>query len=145
MRRERVSKVLQLRDYRKKLLEMEVKRHLEEFDGEVRRLDGLEKSFQLAVEEYYERYDLGAITIQELEFFHSQLLHLKKRLEKQREVVRRKLIELDKTKSSMVEAHKEKRLIEMLHDRLLHDEVRDRSAAEQREMDFRFITRSARR
>lgn len=145
MNRARVTKVLELRTYRKEILEMEVKKQIEEFDGEVRKFDGIEKNFERAVEEYHERHSLGAITIQELELFHSHLLHLKRRLEKQREVVRRKFAELERKRSSMVEAHKEKRLVEILHDRLLRDEIRVRTAAEQREMDLRFITRPPRR
>ncbi len=141
MKRERVTKVLELRDYRKQVLEMEVKRQIEEFDGEVRKLNALEEGFEGAVDEYHERHDLGGITIQELELFYSHLLHLKKRLEKQRETVRKKLVELEKKKSCLAEAHKEKRLVEILHGKLTQHEARERSAAEQREMDFRFISR----
>lgn len=141
MKRDRVSKVLELKSYRKDLLEMEVRRCREEFEGEVRRLDSLEKGFETAVKEYRERHSKGSISIQELELFYGHLSHLKKRLDRQQETVCRKQAEMEQKMSSVIEADRQKRLVEILHGKLLSEERREQNLLEQREMDFRFITR----
>jgi len=146
MRRQKtVSKVLELKGFAKEQLEVEVRRTRDELNSEVTALEHLEGRLEHTITEFNSRQNNSLINTNEVGLFYDYLLYLNRQIGRQREVVQRKLLELEEKQKAMLEAYKEKRLLEILHDKALRGEMRKILLSEQKEMDFDSISRRVRR
>lgn len=144
-RQKTVSKILELKGFAKEQLEVEVRRTRDELNSEVTALDHLEGRLEHTITEFNSRQNGGSINTNEVGLFYDYLLYLNRQIGRQREVVQRKLLELEEKQKAMLEAYKEKRLFEILHDKALHGEMRKTLLREQKEMDFDSISRRVKR
>lgn len=145
MTRKRVEKVLELKSFRKDVLEIELKRSLAELDNEREALRSLEGSLRKASDEFTERCDGGCIESIELELFQNYYMQMRKQLDQQRQRVDQKLAAFEEKKGVVIEAHREKRLLEILHEKVVTREVKEATLTEQKESDFDFLSRKSRR
>jgi flagellar export protein FliJ len=141
MKSGRIAKVLKLKGYAKELLEHEVRKGKDELNEERMKLDSLKEVSRSVFDGFHQRYEGGYVGMGELNFLHNYLSNLNRRIELQRMNVLRKMSELDIKQKAMCDAHREERLIEILHDRARHREEREALSAEQRETDYRFLSR----
>ncbi len=86
---------------------------------------------------------MGAIQATEIELFDTYLKHLAKQIDQQKSVVAVRAAEVDQKQKAMVEAFKEQRLFEKLHDKIVHEQDKEIVAGEQKEADFTFLCRKA--
>jgi len=141
MRSWRIAKVLKLKGYAKELLEHEVRKGKDELNEENMKLDSLKEVSRSVSEGFHQKYEAGPGSIGELDFLHNYLSNLSRRIERQRMNVLRKISELEAKQKEMYNAHREERLLEILHERIRSREERDALSAEQKETDYHFISR----
>jgi len=143
-RKKAVSKVLELKGFTKEQLEAEVKKANNKLSLEKASFDCLEETFRKTVKDFNSRQNNGPLHIREMDLFYDYLSHLNKQIEKQREIVHRELDELEMKKKALLGAYKEKRLLEILRDKISREETAKILKVEQKEADFNFISRKSR-
>ncbi len=89
------------------------------------------------------KQDRGAIGVREMDLFYMYFEHLNKLVAQQKKCVLVRQSELEKKQKEMHEAHKEQRLMEILHDRIVQDESREMVHADQKEADYQYLVRRA--
>lgn len=144
-RQKTVSKVLELKEFAQEQIETEVRKAKDELDTEQARLTSIEEALKNTLAQIDSEDRNCSAMIQGRDFFYSYMMHLNREIERQTRVVLKKTQELETKKNAMVEAYKEKRLIETLHDRILSKKMRESSLSEQKEADSNFISREMRR
>jgi flagellar biosynthesis chaperone FliJ len=80
-----------------------------------------------------------------MDIFYTYYAHLNKQMEEQKEHVDQKLSEVERKQKAMIEAYKQKRLFEILHDKMLRAMVKETSLNEQKETDYDYIARKLRK
>jgi flagellar FliJ protein len=134
-----VSKVLRIKEWKKEDLEAEVKKVTELIRMEKALLTSLEKTFDEALDMYEERQGDTSVHAQELELFSCYFSQLSERIERQKAAVIRRLAELEEVRLSLIETHRDKKLLEILEKKMLQEDLRQKEMAEQKEMDFLFL------
>ncbi len=145
MTRQRVEKVLEMKTFEKDLLEMALLRAIKELDDETAKLQSLEQSLARTTAEFERRCRGGRADYLALDLFHEYILQMTRRIDAQQEAVADKNATVEDIKGCFLEAHKEKRLVEILHGRLAHIEERHCAKEEQKEMDSHYNSRGLRR
>lgn len=139
-----ISKVLELKEMAEDQLELQARKVRDELEGETARLDLLRNTLEYATMEFEARRNADSIHRQELELFYSYVSSLSKQIVKQKIMVQKKQAEADLIQHAMLEAYKEKRLVEILYNKVLHQEMRETLLSEQKEADFLFLSRKLR-
>lgn len=142
MTKERVvSRMEELKAFAKDRLAEEAGRAEELLHREERRLDELEAEYRRTVCELTAMQASGPVAASELSLFSSYLLECAKRIERQKEVVKKRRLELKAKRHAVYAAYKEQRVFELFHDRLVVEKTRDATTREQKESDERFLLR----
>lgn len=145
MTRRKIKKVLELKGLTKEQLELSFQKSRDALEMEHTKLSSTVKTFERTAAEFNRRQKEGIINIQELDFFYNYFSYLNKQIEQQKQTVSMRLAEVEQKQKILVNAHKEKRIFEIFHDKILHEEMRKTSKSEQKEADFHFISRKSRR
>lgn len=144
-RQKTVSKILEIKEIRKDSLEAEVGKARERLNAEQEKLDLLESTYQKTSSDSTARQMRGTIPVHEISLYHTYLKHLSKQIELQKNIVTIRAGDLDKKQQEMVAAYKEQRLIEILHDRIAHEQIKIADRVEQKESDYMFLSRKTER
>jgi flagellar export protein FliJ len=145
MTRRKIKKVLELKGFTKEQLEISFQKSKEALEIENSKLDFLAKTFERTAVEFNRKQKEGLIISQELDFFYNYFSYLNKQIDQQQQTVSLRLTEVEQIQKILTKAHKEKRLFEIFHDKILHEEIRKTVKDEQKEVDFYFISRKSRR
>jgi flagellar export protein FliJ len=137
-----VSKVVKFKGITRGQLEQDVKKCRDDFNFEKEKLDCLEKEFREHLEKFNSRQDQGSVGV---DLFYAYFEHLGRQIEQQKKCVLVRQGELDEKKKAVLEAYKEQRLMEILKDKILHEEIRATVQGEQKETDYQFLARKAER
>ena len=137
-----VSRILSLKKFVLEGRETGVKRTMFELDKEKGNLNYLEKIFKEAVNAFQQTKGVGKPG--ELELFYSHLVGLANQIKGQKKVVDLKLKELEEKRKGVVEAYRATRIIETLKSRIHNGEGKKGELAEQKWVDFLFLSRKAR-
>lgn len=136
MNSERISKILELKQFTEDMCEVDLKKQLESLHNEKKKLTSIEEDLQKVISEYTQSQQDGSIDIKELDFFYSYLLHLNKLVEKQKKIIMLKTQEVQVKKQELFNAHKEKQMLEKIHDRINKEELKGAEKKEQDEIDL---------
>lgn len=142
-RQKTVSKIIELKEHTKEQHEAEVKKARQQLNREQEKLETLERNYAKTCADLTQKQSSGTMPVHEVELFANYLKHLCKQIEQQKSVVSRHAEKLDKTEKAMIEAYKEQRLFEMLHDKIVQGQIKEQALGEQKETDYNFITRKA--
>ncbi|MGE5238714.1 MAG: flagellar export protein FliJ [Chloroflexota bacterium] len=145
MTRQRVEKVLEMKTFNKDLLEMALMRAIRELDEQTAKLRFLEQSLARTTAEFERRCRDGRTDFLALDLFHEYILQMTRRIDAQHEAVADKNVIVEDIKGCFLEAHKEKRLVEILHERLADIEQKHCAKEDQKEMDSHYNSRGLRR
>ena len=140
-----VTKVLELKGFTREQMKTEVKKARDDFNHEKEKLDCLEEELKVHHEEFSRKQDRGAMGIRELDLFYMYFEHLSKLVDQQKKCVLVRQTDLDEKQREMNEAYTEQRLMEILHDKIVHEELRATIQGSQKEADYQFLARRARR
>ena len=141
MTRTSLTKVLEYREFTKEQLEAETAKARERLNSEQGKLDALENKFTEASEEFSEKQQRGHIRVHDIQFFSTYCTHLNKEIRQQKAVVEHWTAELEKNRQAMLEAYKEHKVVELLHGRIAHAEMKEADKGEQKAADYGFLTR----
>ncbi|MCX7913887.1 MAG: flagellar export protein FliJ [Thermodesulfovibrionales bacterium] len=140
----RISKLLQLKEYTKDICEAELKKALSSLDMEKKRLLSIEKEIEETIKRYDKCQQEGLFNIQDLEFLIDYLFSLNEKAKKQKRVIDRLAIDVQKKTEKLLEAHKEKQMVEIMYDKLIKEENKSSEKHEQKEQDLNFLYNKSR-
>lgn len=139
-----VSRVLDIKGHKKEEIENEVKQLRSRIQQLEAQLDCLEKRFAETSSEFEEKQRGSAMDIHRLELFYNYFMKLNEDMNAQKKEIMRRLSELNGRQKALIEAYKEKKLFEILKDRIVKEEMSDRDRAEQKEQDFQHLAKRQR-
>ncbi|MBI4688638.1 MAG: flagellar export protein FliJ [Nitrospirae bacterium] len=139
-----VSKVIEVKDHKKKEIEFELKKIKDIIDVEQAKLDSIEKSFSDTMVKFSEKHGGTVIKAGDVELAYNYLLTLSENINTQKKIINKKVEEFGDKHNALVEAHKEKKVFEALKKKIIHKEDKEKNRAEQREADFVFMRRRGR-
>lgn len=145
MNRHKIKKVLELKGFTKEQLEVLFQRSKDALEVENVKLDFTVKTFERTAVEFNRRQKEELINSQDLDFFYNYFSYLSKQIDQQKQTVSLLLSEVEQIQKTLVKTYKEKRLLEIFYDKILHEEIRNKLKGEQKEADFQFISRKSRR
>ncbi|VAX32921.1 hypothetical protein MNBD_NITROSPIRAE02-1656 [hydrothermal vent metagenome] len=141
MKSDSLNNLLKLKEWRKEEIEMEINRLQGIINQEEARLKTMESELSGNLETFKNHQIQDVIDPGSLKTFHSYFSHMNIKMYQQREAIVKKIAELDETQKLLIEAYKEKMLVENLKGKLCMNETRENNRKEQKEFDFIFTTR----
>lgn len=142
MRKNRtISKLLKLKDNKKKEIELEVKKASDNVDKEKSKLNDLEKDFTDTLEFFNEKNCEGSVDVNNINSYHDYFARINGRINEQKKIHDQRKSELKSLKSNLVDAHKDKKMFEILNDKAIKKDLREKLKSEQKEADFFAISR----
>lgn len=142
--RKTLSKVIKLKDNRKKELELEVKKALDVLDEAEKRLGQLEGDYENKKMEFNKKNADGGMDVDKLNGYYDLFSYLDRTIEEQKKDCLSKERDLEKIKHKYINAHKDKRALEIINDKAIAKEKREALQSEQKENDFISIARKVR-
>ncbi len=136
-----LSKILKLKDSRKKEIEVDVKKAVDRVDEEKARLQELERHLTDSTVNFNEKSSEGSMDINSMNTHYDFFSRIIGKISEQKKKREQSESELAELKRNLVEAHKEKRVIEIMHEKALTKEKRVKMDSEQKESDFLAISR----
>jgi flagellar export protein FliJ len=140
-KKESVSKILMLKDNKKKEIEIKVKKAHERVDEEKSRLYALQKDYNERLNYFREAHKEGVFSVRDVISYYEMLSHIDGKIEEQKRIHIECKNALQSLEQTLVEAHKDKKAIEILNDKLTQREQKEKALAEQKELDYLGVTR----
>lgn len=140
-RQKTVSRILEIKGSAKEQVEVEVRKSRDRLSAEETKLRSLEDEYKNKNDEFVLRHARGTVPVHEVELFYSWCRHLTDCIDKQKMTIARCTEEHECVMQALLEAHKEHRLFEILHDRLQQAKARETEKAEQKQADFTYLSR----
>ncbi|MFN3395338.1 MAG: flagellar FliJ family protein [Thermodesulfovibrionales bacterium] len=144
MTSERIEKVINLKSFTKEQLELEAKKRREELRIENEKLENLENLFNETINKFSEKQNSGHLNTKEISLFYDYISYMERRIKEQKKVVHKTRELLLEKEREVMKAHREKRLLEILHDSAIKEEMKEALAREQKDLDLDFLMRRLR-
>jgi flagellar export protein FliJ len=144
-REKMVSKVLEVKEIKREQIEAEVRKAREKLSAEQRVLEGFEQAFTATCVELTDRQVAGTLPVCEMDVYYAYIKQVCRQIQRQKELILIRQREVIEREQGMVESYKEQRLVEILRDKIVCQEVKLAGQAEQKYMDAEFIMRKAER
>jgi len=136
-----ISKILKLKDSKKKELELEVKIAADRVDEAESEIKTLQNDYEDKVKYFNESNEKGSIDINNINSYYDFFSRINGMIDKQKEVHVERQGELKSLKDSLINAHKDKRVFEILNERAIKADQKEKLLNEQKEIDFIAISR----
>lgn len=136
-----IPKLLKLKDNKKKEIEIDVKNAADRLDAERSRLDELEKKYMDTLECFNEKNFEGCMDVNKLNAYYDFFSRINGRISEQKEIHDQRQGELNVLKHNLMDAHKDKRVMEILNEKEIKKYLKEQLASEQKEADFFAISR----
>ena len=141
---ETISKILKLKDNKKKEIELEVKKAADRVDDEKSKLTGIEKDYNDSMRFFNEKNAEGLLTVNNIASYYDFFTRISGRIDEQKKIHNQRKNELDSLKNTLVDAHRDKRMFEILSDKAIKKDNMEKALSEQKEADFFVIARRSR-
>jgi len=142
MRKNRtITKLLKLKDNKKKEIEIEVKKAADRVDDEKSRLNCLEKDFTDTLECFNEKNFEGSMDVNNITSYYDFFSRINGKISEQQKIHDHHNNELTSLKHDLVEAHKDKKVFEILNEKAIRKDMKEKQSSEQKEADFFAISR----
>ncbi len=143
-KKETISKILKLKDNKKKELELEVKEAHDRVDEEKAKLMSLEKDYNDTHDIFSTHNKDGSIGIDKINSYYDYFARITVKIKQQKEEHLKKQQELALIKKAFINAHKDKKVFEIMKDKAVKKEIKERIQSEQKEADFFMLSRKLR-
>lgn len=143
-KKETLSKILKLKDNKKKELELEVKRAHDRADRELRKLDALEQEYSDNLDRFNKKNSEGLLYADNLNTYYDFFSRINLRISEQKKKYIKFLNDVEFLKKHLIDAHKEKKMFEIMKDKEEKKESKEMIDKEQKEADFFSVTRRLR-
>lgn len=131
-----LAKMLRLKEGRKAELELEVRRAADRVDREEKRLSSLETEFADTLSRFSENSLHGSADAGSIHSYYDFFARINGSISEQKKIHDESRSDLDSLKSSLIDAHKEKKAFEILNEREAKKQQKEQVSAEQKEADF---------
>jgi flagellar export protein FliJ len=138
MKKDRMQRLLDLKGITKKQLERSFMSSREALEIESAKLDCTVSILDRTVNEFNRKQEGTRINAQELDYFYNYFAYLNRQIEQQEQTVSEKVTEVEVKQKALMKAHREKRLCEILYEKITDAEARETIKMEQKEADFTF-------
>jgi len=145
MTSKRISKILELKQFTTDMYEAELKKSMNSLRNEEAKLSFIEKDIQTTIDEYSQTEEDGLVNLQKFELYYNYLQHMNKKAQKQKEIISRKTLDVQNKKNKVIDVLKEKKMVEILLNKLLDEEIKESDKKEQKELDFNYLSRKTRK
>ena len=139
-----ITKILKLKENKKKEIELEVKRASDKEEEEKTKLKALEKNYVDTLKYFSEKHEEGSLDINNLISYYDYFSRINGRIDEQKKVHTESLNELAWLKDTLVNAHKEKRMFEIINNKAVKRKHKEDLNSEQKENDFIALSRRLR-
>jgi flagellar export protein FliJ len=139
-----VSRVLELKDRKKEEIENEVKHLRANINQLETQLDSLEKKFSETISEFEERQRSRDMDVHKLGLFSAYFMQLDEEMNGRKKEIIRRLSELHERQDALIAAYKDKKLVEILKNRMVKEDATHKEKATQKEQDFLHLARRQR-
>jgi flagellar export protein FliJ len=136
-----ISKILKIKDSKKKELELEVKIAADRVDETESEIKALQNDYEDKVRYFNESNEKGSIDINNINSYYDFFSRINGRIDEQKEVHTERQVELKTLKESLINAHRDKRVFEILNEKAMKADQKEKSLSEQKEIDFIAISR----
>lgn len=136
-----IHKILKLKDTRKREIEIEVKKASDRVDEEHAKLGELEQDYENTFSYFTEKHEDGTLDVSNLIACYDFFSRINGKIREQKEVHVQSQRELTCLKDNLVNAHKEKKVFELMKNRVVRKEHKERLDTEQKENDFITLSR----
>ena len=140
-KKETISKILKLKDNKKKEIEIKVREAHGRVDEESSRLNALQNDYNDQLNFVKEAHKEGVFSARDVVSHYEMLSHIDGKIDEQKRVNVECESVLRSLEKTLIEAHKDKKAIEILDDKIARQEQKEKSLAEQKELDYLGITR----
>lgn len=140
-KKETISKILKLKDNKKKEIEINIRKAYERVDEENSRMDSLQNDYNNRLNYFREVHKEGVFNARDVISHYEMLSHIDEKIEEQKRVNIECENVLRSLEETLVEAHKDKKAIEILDDKITRQERKKMALAEQKELDYLGVTR----
>lgn len=140
-RKNTIIKILKLKENKKREMEIEVKKAYDRVDEEDVRLLSLENNYKETLGSFN---GTASMEVREANSFYSFFSRLNESIEKQKDACSERMNELEQVKDGLINAHKEEKIIEIMKDKVVKEEKKEREKSEQKEADFITVSRKLR-
>lgn len=143
---ETVSRITQVINHQKEVIELQVIQIQKRLSLEENRLAHLENQLQGTLITFEEKVkDRWVLDSQEMDYLYGISSHLFTKIEKKNKEVSKIQEELTAQKAILLEAYKKKKSFEILKNKMVFQERRDAELWEQKSMDYLTIVKRSRR
>ncbi|MBF0319781.1 MAG: flagellar FliJ family protein [Nitrospirae bacterium] len=139
-----LKRIEQVREFKKDEAEMEVHKAWTALRTEQENLAALESLLTGTIAVLEQKKSGSAVNPYELTIFYDYIDMLYKKIDEQILVVKQKDEELQQVQAALVEAYKELKTVGILKDKVINEDTKRKSAIEQRQMDFAYLSRLTR-
>jgi len=136
-----ISKILKLKDSKKKELELEVKEAADKADNEKERLNALEKDYEDNLDIFTRQQESGIADSGNVISFYEFFSRINGKIDEQKKVHDQRLSELSLLENHLINAHKEKKMFEVLEEKAVKEEMKEKEVSERKETDFFTLAR----
>lgn len=139
-----ISKILRIKDNKKRELEFEVKKANEEAEAEKAKLQTLQQEYMNIVKLFDDKRGRDSLSIKDVISFHDYLFAINEMIDTQKKTYYERIRKLETVKDNLVDAYKEKKLVEILNHNVSSKEKKEKAILEQKERDFFAISKRLR-
>ncbi len=139
-----ISKILKLKENKKKEIELEVKKASDRVDVEKSKLQALEKDYMDTLRFFNEKHKEGSLDINNIVSYYEFFSRIHGKINKQRKIHSQRQSELETLKNMLVSAHKDKRMFEIMKENAVKKQIKEKAVLEQKENDFYALSRKLR-
>lgn len=139
----RLSRILEWKGVVKEQMSTEMRQARERLQVEMTKLDGMKVKLADNIETMDDIHSRGNLDTGKLELLSNYIIYLDKRIKEQEKKIAEILREIELKQNALKNAYREERVFEILRNRIANEELRERRALEQKEMDFNSVTRKA--
>ncbi len=136
-----LSKILKLKEEKKKELEIEVKNMTDKVDAEHSKLYTIEKEYSDTLDLFDKKNSETYISAYDISSIYNYLSHISNLVRNQKKTCQQKRGELSSLNNLLIAAHKDQKMFEKLTDKAIKKELKDKINLEQKETDYLSITR----
>ena len=139
-----ISKILKLKDGKKQEIEVEVKKAADRHDEEGEKLKALESDYQTALKEFNDNNGTGALNIEKVTSYYDYFARIDGRIKEQKEIHLKRKNELNVIKEHLINAHRDKKMFEILKEKAVKENLKDKECSAQKEVDYLVLARKMR-
>jgi len=139
-----ISKILKLKDNKKQEIEVEVKKAADRHDEEITKLRALESDYQTALKKFNDKNAAGNLDIGKVNSYYDYFARIDGKIKEQREIHLKSKNELNVIKEHLINAHKDKKMFEILKEKAVKENYKEKELSAQNEADYLVLTRKMR-